>query len=118
MQHGDEGGLPSATRLLSQCAKRAVEALKPLAEATPDEVHEIYKRTSDSDRWLLRSMYVREAVITVGVAVATLRLALPWRTQPLTSALMARHLDVLSESEQNELITLVTEVNDIMNQAS
>ena len=35
--------------------------------------------------------------------------------EELTSALMARHLDVLSESEQNELITLVTEVNDIMN---
>jgi hypothetical protein len=31
---------------------------------------------------------------------------------------MARHLDALSESEQNELITLVTEVNDIMSQSS
>ena len=97
MQHaGDDGDLPSATRLLSQCAKRAVEALKPLAEATPEEVHEIYKRTSDSDRWLLRSMYVREAVITVGVAVATLRLALPYRTQPLTSALVAASAGTLA----------------------
>ena len=34
--------------------------------------------------------------------------------EELTNALMARHLDVLSEGEQNELITLVTEVNDIM----
>ena len=38
--------------------------------------------------------------------------------EELTNALMARHLDVLSEGEQNELITLVTEVNDIMSQSS
>ena len=34
--------------------------------------------------------------------------------EELTNAIMARHLDVLSEGEQNELITLVTEVNNII----
>lgn len=34
--------------------------------------------------------------------------------EELTNVLMARHLDVLSENEQNELITLVTEVNDLI----
>jgi hypothetical protein len=34
--------------------------------------------------------------------------------EELTNVLMARHLDVLSENEQNELITLVTQANDNM----
>ena len=35
-------------------------------------------------------------------------------SEEVTNTLMARHLDVLSASEQNELIALVTEVHDII----
>lgn len=80
---------PDTKRLLADCAKRAVEALRPFAEATPEQVKAFYKQTSDSDRWLLRSMYVREAAVTVGVSVVMLRLALPFRQRPWLSSMVA-----------------------------